>query len=132
MNRNFKRYCVYSVSLLLCFTLTGCAAALIAGGAAAGVGAVAYVKGDLEKTYDRSLTSLYEASKAGLRDMEFIPKSDRKDAVEFQVVSTMADGTEVKVIGRRKDQLTRLSIRVGVFGDESASRQILDKIENRL
>lgn len=120
------------LALLIPLALTGCAAALIAGGAAAGVGAVAYVKGDLEKTYDRSLSSLYEASKAGLRDMEFTPKSDRKDAVEYHLVSTMADGTEVKVNGRRQDQMTRISIRVGVFGDESASRQILDKIESHL
>lgn len=120
------------IALCGLLSLTGCAAALIAGGAAAGAGAVVYVKGDLEKNFDQSVDSLYRASKAGLKDMEFTPKTDKKDALQFTLVSKMANDTEVTVKGIRKDNLTHLSIRVGVFGDEGVSRQILSKIESHL
>lgn len=123
---------VWTLSVLAPLALSGCAAVLVGAAAGAGAGTAAYVMGDLEKAYDLELETVYRASKAGVEDMEFRITEDLKDLARFKIVSQMADGKKVTVSGRYKDNVFRLSIRVGTFGNETVSRQILDKIERHL
>lgn len=109
---------------------SGCV--LVAVGAAAG-GTVAYVRGDLEATlpagYERSL----RATQAGVRRMQYSLVSERSDAISGQFIARTAMDKKIDVVvTKESDTVTRIRIRVGVFGDEQISRALLDAIKESL
>ena len=120
-----------TASLLLVPVLfQGCTYAI---GAAAGVGTVLYVKGDLETAREESLDEVYAASIEAMEDLEFTVKEEQKDALQGKIEAEMADGKNVKIkVKTTKEGTTSLSIRVGLFGDEELSRLILEEIEGNL
>jgi len=119
--------------------LIGLSTALIGGciavavGAAAGIGTYAYVKGELSDTEEATLDRAYEAALAAMKDLEFTVKEQSKDALHARVVAAEADKTEVRIaLESKSEKLTKLTVRVGVFGDEAQSRLIMDKIKKHL
>jgi len=109
----------------------GCVA--LAVGAAAGIGTYAYIKGELNDTEEAPLDRAYEAAQAAVKDLEFAVKEQAKDAMKARVEAKESDGTEVHIgMESKGEKLTKFSIRVGVFGDESRSRLIMDKIKKHL
>jgi len=114
--------------------MTGCATALIAGGAAAaGVGTVLYSKGDLETTLHSSQEEVWQACREGLQDLGLKVEKENQKPTKSILKSRQLDRKPVTlVIIPRTSKTTRLSIRVGTFGDEDASREILEAIEARL
>ena len=121
--------CMLGVSLLI---NNGCPAVLIGAGGAAGAGTYAYVGGEFTSTEQISLERAWEATKKAVNDLGFTVTRKEKDAYssEFQLI---AYGTgEKKIVIKLKKQsstLTEIAIRVGMFGDESLSRSILEKIK---
>ena len=121
--------CMLGVSLLI---NNGCPAVLIGAGGAAGAGSYAYIGGEFRSTERISLERAWEATKKAVNDLGFTVTRKEKDAYgsEFQLV---AYGTgEKKIVVKLKKQssaLTEIGIRVGMFGDESLSRSILEKIK---
>lgn len=111
--------------------LAGCLA--VAAGAAAGVGTYAYVKGEMTTREDASLERVWAATQSAIEDLQIRVKEDAKDALQARVVAEKADGTYVTIKLEAEDEnVTKISVRVGTFGDESESRLILDKIKERL
>ena len=111
----------------------GCAAALIGGGAAVGMGAAAYIRGELEAHEDAALDQVYEASLRAMDDLEFRVTEYEKDAVDARIEAKGAGDKKIQVaLDRKADETTRIRIRVGTFGDEEVSRLILDKIRANL
>ena len=109
----------------------GCVA--VAVGAAAGIGTYAYIKGELTDTEEAPLDKAYAATQAAMKDLEFTVREQSKDSLQARIVAVEADKTEVKVAMEAKgEKITRFSIRVGVFGDESLSRMIMDHIKKHL
>ncbi|MDY0274813.1 MAG: DUF3568 family protein [Desulfomicrobium sp.] len=119
-----------AVWILLVLFLSGCAAAVVGGVAA--VGTYTYVAGQLKYTHNGNLDNTYQAalkacsslqlmimnqdkklSKASLR----VKEGDRDIWITFTVVSSTT---------------TEVSIRVGYFGDEVASRKIHEEIRANL
>jgi hypothetical protein len=121
-----------SVVLLsvLSLGLTGCLA-VVAGGAAAG--GVAYVRGELRIDLDHRVASVNRAiEKAGNR-LELHPISADSDQMGGQFVFRNAHDDKITVTSTaRTDTTTSLSIRVGVFGDQQKSQQLLDAIRAQL
>lgn len=121
--------CMLGVSLLI---NNGCPAVLIGAGGAAGASTYAYIGGEFRSTEQISLKRAWEATKKAVNDLGFTVTRKEKDAYssEFQLV---AYGTgEKKIVVKLKKQssaLTEIGIRVGMFGDESLSRSILEKIK---
>jgi hypothetical protein len=108
---------------------SGCTALLVGGAAAGGVGVTAYVMGDLEVVEAVPLDRAWGASKAAVDELEFAPVSDTKDEVSAKLVTrTAGDRTITIALRRQTDELTKISIRVGVFGDEALSQKILESI----
>lgn len=109
----------------------GCAA--IAVGAAAAGGTVAYVRGDLQTTFDHNLERVYEATLGAVDDFGFALISDRGDRTGGDLVARTGQDRRVKIsmvpVG---DELTEVSIRVGAFGDQDLSMRIHDAIRARL
>jgi len=120
-----------SLSLLAFAALgSGCVAVVAAG---AGAGTVAYLRGELESTLGGNLERTNQAVNRAVEELKFVRISESKDALlALTVVRNAADQRiEIRqdVVG---EKLTRVRIRVAVFGDEKLSRTLLDRIQARL
>lgn len=110
---------------------SGCVA--VVAGAAAGAGTVAYLRGELEASLDKNLDGVLRATNRGLEQLQFAKISEKKDALVAEVVARTARDQKVGVtLEKVSDTLTRVKIRVGMFGDEAISRALLDKIKGNL
>ena len=113
---------------ILAFSLLmniGCpAAVMVGGGAAAGGASVAYVKGELKQAW--------QATQKAMDDLGFHITSRAKDAFDAELAASGARDKEVKIILKKiSDTRTEMKIRVGMFGDQSLSAQILEAIRRR-
>jgi hypothetical protein len=99
----------------------------------AGAGTVAYLRGELEATLSGNLAQTNKAVNRAVEELKFVRISETQDALlALTVVRNAADQRiEVRqdVVG---EKLTRVRIRVGVFGDEKLSRTLLERIQAKL
>lgn len=108
---------------------SGCVAAAVG----AGAGAVAYIRGDLEATFDASLNATVKASDRAINQLEFAKVSEKKDALSANLIARTAQDKKVEIdLIKVGDKVTTVKIRVGVFGDEAVSMAILEKIKQSL
>lgn len=123
---------VGAIALSLAAVLApGCAALVV--GAAAGVGTVAYVNGELDTVVEASLDDTWEATQAAIEDLEFTVTESSKDALAAEQVSRTAEDKKIQIhLNRETDSTTRIRIRVDVFGNEDLSRTILEEIKDHL
>lgn len=106
--------------------LSGCLAVAVG----AGAGAVAYVRGDLEANLGSDYQQVVNATRDVLKELEFAPVSENKDALNAVLVARTAMDKKVEItITNSGKKLTSIKIRVGVFGDEKLSMAILDKVK---
>jgi stress response protein SCP2 len=114
---------------------SGCGAelvALAAVGAGAG-GTVAYVKGDLETTLDAGMDKSYAASLKALDQLQIVPTQKLKDSLSAEIIARRSDDTKITVaLTRVDDKITKMSIRVGVFGDQAQSTTIYERVKQNL
>ncbi len=119
-----------TLGVAVCLLSTGCVAVVAASAAGAGV---AWVRGALETTLEADLDRAYRATQSALRDLEFAVVSERKSGVDAAVFARTARDKRVEVVLERTgDKSTRVSIRIGVFGDESLSLAVLERIKDAL
>lgn len=110
--------------------LTGCVAVVAAGAAGTGV---AWYSGRLEANMDQNIETVFAASQKALNQLEFANISNKKTSVDAQLVSRTALDKKVEItLQKVTDRSTKVMIRVGVFGDETLSMSILDKIKAAL
>lgn len=110
--------------------LTGCVAVVAAGAAGTGV---AWYRGRLEASLDHNIEAVFAASQKALNQLEFANISNKKSAVDAEIVSRTALDKKVEItLQKVTDRSTKVMIRVGVFGDETLSMSILDKIKAAL
>lgn len=122
-----------STGLGLMAMLSGCAAAWLIGGAAAGAGTVAYVNGDLESVKEKPVEEVYAASRETLEEMNMAVTSASRDDLEATLKGQTSTGKPVRIkISRIDENQSKLSIRVGWLGDKTSSQVIYKKIEQRL
>lgn len=108
---------------------TGCVAVAVG----AGAGAVAYIRGDLEATLEARLDDTNRAADRAIAQLEFAKISNRKDALSANVTARTAQDKKVQVeMTKISQRVTKVKIRIGVFGDEAVSLAILDKIRANL
>jgi len=112
--------------------LSGCVAAVVAVGAGAAAGTV-YVQGDLQAVVDQELDKVY---RAGLNTLEqlALPITGRdKTALDAKLIGRNSEDKKITIkLKRTEENYTKISIRVGTFGDEAQSRAIYDKIKENL
>jgi hypothetical protein len=112
------------------FLVSGCSTTEAVG---AGAAAVAYLRGELEATLGGNLERTHQAVSRAIEELKFVRISENKDALlALTVVRNAADQRieiRLDVVG---EKLTRVRIRVGVFGDERLSRTLLDRIQAKL
>jgi hypothetical protein len=115
-------------AMLLCSA--GCGAILLGGAAAAGT--YVYLDGQAKNTYKASLQKSFDASMAACKELSIPVTSESKDGSSAKIVGKLSGDTvyiTMKLVG---DNLTEISVRVGLFGNESASRRIHATIARRL
>ncbi len=116
--------------LMILLPLPGCGV-LILGGAAAGT--VGYVSGDLEAAINGDFHQVVRATDSAIADNSILVTSKTASShdVTYLLRTPQNDKVELTITYATR-ALTNITIRVGVFGDEPLSRQILREIETRL
>jgi len=111
---------------------TGCAVLLIGGGAAAGIGGYAFVKGELKSTESAPLDRVWTATLAAMEELKFPVTTQDKDALTAHLVARTAQDKKIHIrLKALSDNSTEIRIRVGTFGDEALSLLILEKIKKK-
>lgn len=127
--RTIGAVAVLAIWLISAAALPGCLVAA----AGAGAGTYAYVTGAMEATEEHPLDTVYAAAAKAVEKLDFKNVSSSKDALEGLIKSETADGTSVKVrVEKVTDSTTKITIRVGTFGDEAKSAQVLEAIRKEL
>ena len=121
--------------LVLCVCLSalcsGCLAFAI--GAAGGAAGTVYVIGNLQDEFTRPLPVVHEAAVAAMKDLELKLSEDRVDNISAHMESSFSDGARVWIdMESVSDSRCRITIRVGLTGDEVRSRKIYDTIKQHL
>lgn len=114
----------------LCLCTAGCGAVIVGGAAAAGT--YFYMDGQTKGTYNTSLNKAYEASLAACKDLQIPVTAQSKDGADAKVVGKYYSDEvtiSLKLVG---DNQTEITVRVGLLGNESASRRINNAINERL
>lgn len=125
-------------ALIVAFTLTGCSwkqvlgTVGLAGVAAGGVAGYYYLEGDLEADIEDDIDDVYEATLKALDDEGWDVEDKDLDDEDGKIVAEKGDDKVTIKLKEKDDDETHLSIRVGTFGDEKKSEDILDAIEDRL
>jgi hypothetical protein len=130
---------LYPIVAVLTIVQGGCLLAIAgvaAGGAATGY---LYCKGRIYRDYPANLADVRNAVHAALLDLHFgIFNDEAKDGKAFLVTKT-TNGKKVRIYLDclaspipAEGLVTRVSIRVGAFGDENISARILDQAAWRL
>ena len=110
---------------------SGCLA-LAVGAAGGAVGAV-YVIGKLKDKVDHPMPVVHEATVAALNDLELKLSEDKVDKLSAHMESEFSDDAHVWIdLESVSDSRCRLTIRVGLSGDEVRSRKIYDTIKQHL
>ena len=106
---------------------------MVAAVGAAAVGTVAYVRGDLEAVETAPIDNVYDAALAAMEELQIRVLSKSKDALSATI--TGRDAADKKLTIKLKvatEGITKLSMRIGVFGSETKSRLIHQKIKEHL
>ncbi len=128
-----KKYGVVAVLLGGLLLVGGCAPLLLGAGAAGGAGTMLYAKGYLEEQLQVSVNKAHDATIGALQSLELPVKKDMKDKVTAEIDSEFSDGKDIAIRFKSlSPSITRIRIRVGIFGDEARARRILKEIHKKL
>ena len=99
----------------------------------AGAGTVAYVRGDLEAVELRDIGTVYEATLKAVDELELNVTKRTKDVLSAVIVARDAQDKKITIkLSSTTEKTTKLSIRIGLFGNETKSRLIYQKIRENL
>lgn len=114
--------------------LSGCVVLAALGiGAVAAAGTVVYVKGNLAQTVNVPQDKVHDAAVQALKDVGIPVLSDTKEDMAMKLTSQFSDGTQVWVTLDVVDyKTTKITVRVGLMGEEPRARQILAMIQKHL
>ncbi len=94
-------------------------------GAATASGVMAYQNGELETSYAAPYDQTWNATIKAMKKMTLKITQTHKGTTEGRVESEQADGTKVTTkLKSLNPDVTSVKIRVGILGDEEASRTI--------
>lgn len=127
-----RSLCLLFISVGLTVSSSGCLAVAVGAGAA---GTVAYLAGDLEAEEPYAVEHAYAATRAAVEELglKMIEGETGRDALAARVVAR--DSADKKIEVRLKavtKNSTKLSIRVGTFGDDTKARLIYNTIRDNL
>lgn len=116
--------------LLMLLITTGCAAAVVGGVAA--VGTYTYVAGQLKYTHNGNLENTYQAALKSCSSLGLLIVDQDKKLSKASLRVKEGDRDIWINLKVSSSTTTEVSIRVGYFGDETASRKIHEAIRANL
>lgn len=129
-----SRPCRFLLCLFVLFHLSGCAAALVAGGVAVGAstGTYFYVNGELKTDYFAPFDKVWGACEKTVADMRGTEVEAAKEIAQGKIATRINDEkVKIEITYRAKNQTT-VAIRVGLVGNKLSSQLLHDKIAENL
>ncbi len=119
---------------IVCVLMTSCVyLGFFAAGTAAGIGGYKYHNGVLTVVYEAPYMDTWEASLTALREMGLRITKSAHDLTAGIIHAKRVDNKSVTLkVEYKSARETRVGIRVGIFGDEEASKVIKEKIRRVL
>ena len=109
--------------------IQGCVVAAVG----AGAGTVAYIRGDLEAVESKNLDTVYNATEEAIGELGLTITKKTKDAMSAVIIARDAQDKKTTIkLNATAEGATKLSIRIGMFGNETKSRLIYQKIRDNL
>jgi hypothetical protein len=116
------------MAALLC---SGCF--VLAVGAAGAAAGVVYTLGKLTDELSYEVSVVHAAITQAMNDLELRLSEDRSDKLTAHMESEFADGTNVWIDAQSvAEDRTKLTIRVGVLGDEIRAKRVYEAIKQHL
>ncbi|WP_422926846.1 DUF3568 family protein [Singulisphaera sp. PoT] len=113
-------------------TLAGCRSVAPMAGAMATSSGFSYSAGRATQEFNCAPTALLASVTGAMEDLRFNSVRQTTDAGTIIFNGTTADARRVSVMVHPIQTLSRVSVRIGWFGDEPLSRALLDRIGVRL
>ena len=127
--RSLVRVASVAMVTVLC---SGCFGVFVAGAAGGAAGAI-FVKGRLVELVSSSVSDVHMASREALSELGLPIIEDAADHRTARLRSEYADGKQVWInIETEGLSNTKIIVRVGAFGDQQRSRDILARIKRNL
>ena len=128
-----KRVAVAMILLACCFSLYGCPVLVVGGAAVAGgTGTYYYVEGEMRTDYYFPVATLWSAVEKTIADMKGHDVEPDKQTDGGKITAVINDEKVQFRIKYKDSNLTTLGVRVGLMGNETASRVIQDRVADNL
>jgi hypothetical protein len=103
-------------------------------GGGAGIGATKYMRGEMESSYAANMDTTWMACQKALKEVGIeINGSIQERPIHWMLQGRAKGGEKVRVtLDALSNKVTRVSVRIGIFGDEQISKKIHDAISRRL
>lgn len=125
-----KTYIVF-LSLMVSLPFVSGCAVILAG--SAGAGTVAYIKGELQTNLEASLEKSIEATRSAVENLKFIKISEEVDKLTGEIIARTSQDEKITIrLNKVTENTTKISIRVGMFGDQTLSHSLLEEIKKEL
>jgi hypothetical protein len=120
-------------SAIMVLLLSGCTPALVGGAAVgAGTGTFVYLKGELKTDYNQAFDSVWKACEKTVADMRGVDVIPAKEIGKGKI-SALIDGEKVEIsVSYKAKNVTTVSVRVGLIGNNESAQLIHDKIGDNL
>ena len=121
----------WAIWVVLAAFSSGCIPLVV--GAAGGAAGVAYVMGKSTEELSYDVPVVHRAALTAMKELGLTLSEDRADTLSAHMESEFADGASIWIsLESVEESRTRVTIRVGLTGDEVRSRKILDAIKQSL
>jgi hypothetical protein len=129
--RNHSAITMLALTVLVATLATGCSGLLFVGGPEAEP--ISFEAGELRSTEQATLAELDSASRAAIEAIgcDIVDVQRETEQIRWQARTAGGDPVDVLLIATSTKQ-TELRIRIGVLGDETRSRLVLEEIQQSL
>jgi hypothetical protein len=102
-------------------------------GAGAGVGAYAYIQGELQATYNTPMQQVWPEALAAMDELKLTVDRQFIDEIGGEIDARRVDGTVVKVrLKPAGDHSTTVGVRVGTIGNRDHAERVHHIIQQQL
>jgi len=130
MHRTIHRFGLLVIGV---FMISGCAAAWVGGSAlVAGSGTYLYLSGDMKTDYYHSFDATWTACQKTVADMRGVNVQPYKEIGNGRIAAVINDEKVRIDVTYKAKNLTTVTIRVGLLGNELSSQMIHDRISDNL
>jgi len=131
--KRFRTTAAVLCTALVAAVSAGCLAVFFAAGAAAGVTGAVWYNGELRTSLAGTLPQVRRAAMGTLERMGRGVSTEETASLECTLTSYTGDGRKITIdLKSTSEEVTEVHIRIGFWGDEPLSRDLLTQINDRL